>query len=156
MINPPQQVRTMAEDDKASEREKWLKIRSQILLRDHFRCQECGYYKHLEVHHIVPKCKGGSDEPENLITYCQRCHAKKHGFKHRENKRRRHTNRNRRKHKRRWYNKHRDQCRTPEFELGPVENKHPMVADNSPEAAARRRKNYEKWLRNELNQPDAS
>ena len=154
MVNPPQQIRTEMEDEKKSEREAWLEIRSQILLRDHFRCQECGFYKHLEVHHIVPKSKGGTDDPENLVTLCQRCHSKKHGFAHRENKRRRHTRRNHRKKQKRWYNNHRKQCKTPEFAIGPAENKHPMKSDNSPEAQTRRRRLYEKWRQNELNQPN--
>ena len=25
--------------------------------------------------HIIPKCAGGSNEPDNLISVCRRCHA---------------------------------------------------------------------------------
>jgi 5-methylcytosine-specific restriction endonuclease McrA len=142
-----------------SDRDKYLVIRSQILLRDGFRCQaskvslpECNYYKHLEVHHIVPRSKGGTDDPANLITLCQRCHAKKHGFKRRENKRRIHTRRNHRKKFRRYLNKHKDSARVEIYPTKSLEDVHPHQEDHSPEAEDRRQKNYEKWEKNELNQ----
>lgn len=53
--------------------------KAQILYRDGYKCQNCGKTKcKLEVHHIVFKSKGGSDEPENLITLCHDCHWKVH------------------------------------------------------------------------------
>lgn len=79
MFKPSTQPRIKTNKD--FDREGWEKIRSEILLRDHFRCQECGYYKHLEVHHIIPRSEGGSDDPANLTTLCRKCHGKKHGFK---------------------------------------------------------------------------
>lgn len=136
------------------ERERWLIVRSEILLRDHFRCRECNFYKHLEVHHIVPRSKGGSDDPDNLITLCQRCHAKKHGFNNRkrENRRRRHTRRNRRKKFNRFLKKNvRDLPRN--IPMQPVEDvKFSRQPDMSPQAVARRQRQYEKWEKNELNQ----
>ena len=78
---------------KEIKREKWLRIRSYILFRDGFRCQECGYYKHLEVHHIVPRSKGGTDEFSNLVTLCKECHDVIHGFKKRKKKRWNHDRR---------------------------------------------------------------
>ena len=53
---------------------KWARI------RDHHQCQICGDilpvpYGRLEVHHIVYRCKGGSDELQNLVTLCDLCHA---------------------------------------------------------------------------------
>ena len=131
----------------------WLEVRSQILLRDDFRCQECNYYKHLEVHHIIPKSKGGTDEPDNLVTLCQRCHAKKHGFSHRENKRKRHTRRNRRKKFKRYINKHTDVIRATMIPIESMEDIHPFKEDLSQDAVARRKKLYEKWQQDELNQP---
>ena len=141
LIKPPPPKKVSPQVIKVqTEREQYLEIRSQILLRDGFRCQECGYYKHLEVHHIIPRSKGGSDDPENLVTLCQRCHGKKHGFKNRENHRERHARRNRRKKENRWLNKHKNKlqeepCRQPR------------------EASlARRKELYDKWERNKLNQ----
>lgn len=140
------------------ELDKYLEIRSQILLRDQFRCQECGYFKHLEVHHIVPRSKGGSDDPNNLVTLCQRCHRKKHGFAPQVNKRRRHSKRNKRRKFKRYMNRHTREIVRKEFPFDhPVqstEDVHLKIrnSDMTPEAVAKRRKNYEKWERNELNQ----
>src|SRR6266498_5143220 len=47
--------------------------REEILKRDNNTCQNCGKKKQrrfLEVHHIIPRSKGGKDDPTNLITLC--------------------------------------------------------------------------------------
>ena len=52
-----------------------------ILDRDNYSCQHCkGVSKDskLEVHHIIFRSNGGSDEHENLITLCKTCHDKLH------------------------------------------------------------------------------
>lgn len=52
-----------------------------VLSRDNYKCQHCkGKSKDskLEVHHIVYRSNGGSDEQENLITLCSSCHYKLH------------------------------------------------------------------------------
>lgn len=49
--------------------------------RDSYTCQSCkGKTKdsRLEVHHIVFRSNGGSDESENLMTLCKTCHDKVH------------------------------------------------------------------------------
>lgn len=135
-----------------SEHDKYLQIRSQILLRDGFRCRECNYYKHLEVHHIIPRSKGGTDDPNNLITLCQRCHRKKHGFREPIHKKRKHTRRNKRKKFKKYLMKHHKEIRVQTFPIQSMEDVHPHQEDHSQEAEAKRRKNYEKWTRNELNQ----
>ena len=57
------------------------KLRYQILYRDKFRCVACGATAKdgtkLEVDHIVPVSKGGSDDVSNLQTLCQRCNSGK-------------------------------------------------------------------------------
>lgn len=65
----------------------------RILYRDNFTCQKCGEFhafqnEHgviipiddgkLNVHHILPVCEGGGDEPENLVTLCIDCHKEMH------------------------------------------------------------------------------
>ena len=47
-----------------------------ILKRDHFQCQVpgCKCRRNLQVHHIVWRSKGGSDEEYNLITLCRQHH----------------------------------------------------------------------------------
>ena len=53
----------------------WQQIRQQVLERDNYICKECGQsLKSLEVHHKLPKRKGGLDILDNLISLCRKCH----------------------------------------------------------------------------------
>lgn len=54
--------------------------RKRVLDRDGHICQFCGRKtsKELEVHHIVYRNNGGSNEDSNLITLCHDCHTKLH------------------------------------------------------------------------------
>ena len=56
--------------------------RAHALDRDNYTCQCCGK-KHvrLEVHHIVFRSQCGSDELDNLITLCEKCHVAIHDGK---------------------------------------------------------------------------
>ena len=57
-------------------------LRHAILARDKYTCQNCNAKKGVfEVHHLVFKSQGGSDEPENLITLCRKCHKDYHDGK---------------------------------------------------------------------------
>jgi len=79
----------------------WNHIRSKVLQRDEHTCRRCGKTEEqlaliraaqekrgywaadlmhrLTVHHILPIEYGGNEfDPENCITYCQRCHIKVH------------------------------------------------------------------------------
>ena len=53
--------------------------REAILHRDNYTCQCCGK-KHvrLEVHHIIFRSMGGTDDERNLITLCEKCHKMVH------------------------------------------------------------------------------
>ena len=55
-------------------------LRKRIILRDRGRCSTpgCRHEKYLEIHHIVPTSKGGTNEPSNLLTTCGRCHKNIH------------------------------------------------------------------------------
>lgn len=53
-------------------------VRDIVLSRDNHKCVECGKTNNLNVHHIVYRCNGGSNDSENLITLCNKCHAEKH------------------------------------------------------------------------------
>ena len=58
--------------------------RAYVLARDRYTCQCCkGRNKdtRLEVHHIVFRSDGGSDDESNLITLCSRCHKDLHAGK---------------------------------------------------------------------------
>lgn len=55
--------------------------KAMVLNRDNYTCQCCkGKHKDskLEVHHIIYRSHGGSDEEENLITLCHTCHKALH------------------------------------------------------------------------------
>ena len=49
--------------------------REAVIHRDNYTCQCCGK-KHVrfEVHHIVFRSQGGTDDEKNLITLCEECH----------------------------------------------------------------------------------
>ena len=50
-----------------------------VLNRDKYTCQHCKTKQGtLEVHHIIFRSNGGSDEPDNLITLCRQCHRELH------------------------------------------------------------------------------
>ena len=50
-----------------------------VLNRDKYTCQHCKTKQGiLEVHHIIFRSNGGSDEPDNLITLCRHCHKELH------------------------------------------------------------------------------
>ena len=57
---------------------EWEKLRLLILARDNYLCQPCAEdYKvtpATEVDHIIPKAKGGTDDPDNLQSICNDCH----------------------------------------------------------------------------------
>ena len=53
-----------------------LRVRRKVLARDKHRCRApgCGRTRFLEVHHIKPRSRGGSNQAENLVTLCAACH----------------------------------------------------------------------------------
>lgn len=61
---------------------EWDEISHAIRERDGFKCRRCGATieelkvigSYLTVHHIIPRKKGGSNWPSNLITLCIACH----------------------------------------------------------------------------------
>ena len=55
--------------------------RRLVYRRDGFRCALCDATSGLQVHHCIPRSEGGSNDPENLITLCWKCHAVAHGTK---------------------------------------------------------------------------
>lgn len=58
--------------------------KAMVLNRDNYTCQCCkGKHKDnkLEVHHIIFRSQGGSDEASNLITLCHTCHKALHSGK---------------------------------------------------------------------------
>jgi hypothetical protein len=59
---------------------EWKEIRVQIFRRDDFTCVYCSTRKELtqlEVDHLVPIAKGGTNEFGNLVTACSDCNSQK-------------------------------------------------------------------------------
>lgn len=59
-------------------------VKMMVRARDNYTCQYCKGKKkdnRINVHHIVFRSNGGSDEPENLITLCKTCHDALHADK---------------------------------------------------------------------------
>ncbi len=56
------------------------KTRRFVLARDRHRCQTpgCPHTHFLEIHHVIPRARGGTHDPENLTTLCSACHALVH------------------------------------------------------------------------------
>ena len=56
----------------------YAKLRLEILNRDGWRCQTCGSFKNLDVHHMRRRSALGDDAETNLITLCRKCHQRAH------------------------------------------------------------------------------
>ena len=53
----------------------YREARVRALRRDDHRCRRCSSTaKPLTIHHIKPRCEGGTDWLDNLITLCSPCH----------------------------------------------------------------------------------
>lgn len=52
--------------------------RKIVLILDNYKCRECGSRENLHVHHIKERCKGGTNDINNLVTLCGGCHKEKH------------------------------------------------------------------------------
>jgi hypothetical protein len=59
----------------------YANTKAYVLARDGYTCQHCqgkSKDRRLEVHHILFRSQGGSDEEANLITLCKTCHEGLH------------------------------------------------------------------------------
>lgn len=69
----------------------WYAITKEVKKRDNYTCLRCKrteayilerYHKYLQVHHIKPLSKGGTNSKINLITVCHLCHEREPGHGH--------------------------------------------------------------------------
>ncbi len=54
--------------------------RRNLMLRDHYQCQYCVRrpgVRELNIDHVVPRSRGGTDTWENLVISCRSCNLKK-------------------------------------------------------------------------------
>ncbi len=51
-------------------------VRRDVLARDRHQClrKGCNHNRFLDIHHLVPRAAGGSNDPANLVTLCSACH----------------------------------------------------------------------------------
>ena len=57
----------------------YANAREHALVRDNYTCKCCGKKNcRVEVHHLLPRSRGGSDKLANLITLCSDCHHLAH------------------------------------------------------------------------------
>ena len=58
------------------------RVRQNVLMRDNYTCQICGATvkdgAKLEIDHIIPYSKGGTNKESNLQVLCQQCNREKH------------------------------------------------------------------------------
>ncbi|MEA5537290.1 HNH endonuclease [Crocosphaera sp. XPORK-15E] len=55
-------------------------VRDYIFQRDNYQCKSCGKKQQetiLNIDHIIPLAKGGSNDMSNLQTLCQPCNQQK-------------------------------------------------------------------------------
>jgi hypothetical protein len=53
-------------------------LREMIMIRDGRTCQYCGKpAEHID--HVIPRCQGGTDDPDNLVAACAFCNLSKGG-----------------------------------------------------------------------------
>lgn len=55
------------------------KKRKAVYIRDGYRCALCDSTQYIQIHHVIPRGQGGSDNVQNLITLCSYCHSHAHG-----------------------------------------------------------------------------
>jgi 5-methylcytosine-specific restriction endonuclease McrA len=52
-------------------------LRWDVMIRDGFKCCQCGSQKYLEIDHVYPESRGGLAKIENLQKLCRKHNAKK-------------------------------------------------------------------------------
>lgn len=56
------------------EKDELKAFRAAVLARDNWSCRRCGDESGLQVHHRLPRSRGGKHEPENGVAVCASCH----------------------------------------------------------------------------------
>ena len=54
----------------------WLRLSRQVVERDGGTCRYCGGPA-TTADHVIPKSRGGSDDPSNLVAACRSCNSAK-------------------------------------------------------------------------------
>lgn len=54
--------------------------RREVYRREGYQCALCSCTQYLQIHHAIPRGRGGSNNEENLICLCSVCHGMAHGI----------------------------------------------------------------------------
>ena len=64
-----------------SYRSSWLSVRKKmkklVYERDKHECRYCGSENHLQIDHIHPMARGGTNDLDNLQILCRKCNLRK-------------------------------------------------------------------------------
>jgi Restriction endonuclease len=85
----PMGAYVLEEDRQAPPHDRHIKekIRRDVLVRDNYKCRDCGWshasaspadVRFLELHHLIHHSKRGENIEENLLTLCNICHDERH------------------------------------------------------------------------------
>ena len=57
-----------------------VRVRRMVLARDRHHCRRkgCHHTRFLDIHHLVARARGGTNDPGNLVTLCSACHRLAH------------------------------------------------------------------------------
>lgn len=58
--------------------QQWRCRRSEVIMRQRFRCYDCGCEEPLQVHHTT-YAHLGDEWPEEMEALCRSCHHRRHG-----------------------------------------------------------------------------
>jgi 5-methylcytosine-specific restriction endonuclease McrA len=71
-----QDHKTRSKSSRGGSTRRWRELRLRILRRDRYLCRYCGGEANT-VDHVLPKARGGTDDPSNLVAACARCNYSK-------------------------------------------------------------------------------
>lgn len=83
-LTNPNRLHSKGRKPGKSRRTSTRTFRARLLAIRGNKCELCDYNKHniLNIHHIIEKCNGGTDEESNLLLICPNCHTEVHkGFR---------------------------------------------------------------------------
>ena len=55
------------------------KKRKTVYIRDGYRCALCDSTQYIQIHHVIPRGEGGTNNVQNLIKLCPYCNSHVHG-----------------------------------------------------------------------------
>jgi hypothetical protein len=77
IVNDPQNVHCDPEPTRRSWNIVSKLLRPFVFKRDKPICQHCGSTQNLEIDHIIPLARGGTNDPDNLQVLCKKCNQRK-------------------------------------------------------------------------------